>query len=151
MEWVDSNPLFYLVDVKYLEDIRIISAHDNMVAINNALAVDLTGQINSESINTRLIAAAGGQIPFAIGALMSKGGRSVTVLPSTIKDGAASRIVSMFDAGTTVTLHRNLADYVVTEFGIAKLRGKTLRERAQELVNISHPNFRDELTRELKN
>lgn len=149
MEWVNDNPLFYLVSVMYLEDIRVIAAHDNMVAINNALAVDLSGQITAESIGTRLLAIAGGQIAFAYGALMSKGGRSITVLPATA-GGTVSRIVPVLEAGTIVTLQRNTADYIVTEYGIAKLRGKTLRERAQEVIGIAHPDFRAELKREAK-
>lgn len=150
MQWVDSNPLFYLVDVVYLEDIRVIAAHDNMVAINNAIAIDLTGQISAESVGTRLLSVAGGQIPFACGALLSKGGRSITVLPSTAQRGSVSRIVPLFEAGTSVTLHRNLADYVVTEYGIAKLRGKTIGDRIRELINIAHPDFREQLSREAR-
>lgn len=150
MEWVDQNPLFYLVDVGYLEDIRVISANNNMVAINNALAVDLSGQISAESIGTRIVSAAGGQIAFVHGALMSKGGRSITVLPSTARGNTESRIVPTFEKGTTVTLHRNAADYVVTEYGIARLRGKTIRERAQELINIAHPDFREQLKKEAR-
>jgi len=148
MEWVDNNPLFWLVDVAYLEDIRVISAHDNMVVINNALMVDLTGQISAETIGTRQIAAAGGQIPFVFGAWLSKGGRSITVLPSTAQNGTVSRIVSTLPQGTVVTIPRNCADYIVTEYGIAHLRGKTRRQRAEELIAIAHPDFRSELKKE---
>lgn len=148
MEWANMNPLFLLVDVGYLEDIRIIAANDNMVAINNALAVDLSGQIAAESIGRRLLGQAGGQIPFAIGATMSNGGRSITCLPSTAKEGTVSRIVPFFPPGTLVTIHRNLADYVVTEYGMASLKGKSVRQRVDELINIAHPHFRQALRKE---
>jgi 4-hydroxybutyrate CoA-transferase len=150
MDWVHNNPLFLLVDVSYLWDIRVISAHDNMVAINNALSIDFTGQITAESVGYQIISAAGGQTVFAIGALLSKGGRSITVLPATAKDGTVSRIVPGLEAGTGITIPRNCADYVVTEFGMAHLRGKSLRKRAEELINIAHPDFRSELKKEAK-
>jgi len=148
LQWVNNNPTFHIVDIESLEDIRAIAAHDNMVAINNALMLDLTGQIASETIGTRLLAVAGGQLPFVIGAWLSKGGRSITVLPSTAQGGKTSRILPLLLEGTVVTIHRNFADYVVTEYGIAKLRGKTLRQRVEELIAIAHPDFRAELRKE---
>jgi len=148
MEWANNNPLFELVEFAYLEDIRVISAHDNMVAINNALAVDLSGQITAEAIGTRLRSTAGGQVPFVLGALLSKGGRSITVLPSTLGDGKLSRIMPLFPEGTVVTIQRGCADYVVTEYGIASLYGKSVRQRAQELIAIAHPDLRAELRRQ---
>ena len=148
MEWAANNPMFHLVDVGYLEDIRVIAAHDNMVAINNALAIDFTGQIAAESLGTRILSVAGGQIPFVFGALLSKGGRSITVLPSTARGGAVSRIMPMLPQGTGVTIQRNCADHIVTEYGIARLYGKTVRQRTQELIAIAHPDFRAELREE---
>ncbi len=145
MAWVTMNPLFMMVDVAYLEDIRVIAAHDNYVAINNSLMIDLSGQIASETIGPRVMSQAGGQIPFAVGATLSKGGRSLTCLPSTAQDGKISRIVPFLPEGTVVTVQRNLADYIITEYGIAHLKGKTLRQRAQELINVAHPDFRAEL------
>jgi len=145
MEWVTMNPLFMLVDVTYLEDIRVIAAHDNYVAINNALMIDLTGQICAETIGNRLMSQAGGQIPFVYGATLSKGGRAITCLPSTAQGGKISRIVPTVPPGTVVTIQRNLADNIITEYGIARLKGKTLRQRAQELINVAHPDFREEL------
>ncbi|MDP7240856.1 MAG: acetyl-CoA hydrolase/transferase C-terminal domain-containing protein, partial [Dehalococcoidia bacterium] len=145
MQWVVDNPLFHLVDVAYLEDIRVIAAHDNMVSINNTLMVDLYGQVCSEGIGQQILGIAGGQIMFVYGAWLSKGGRSIIVVPSTAKDGQVSRIVPYLPPGTPVTLQRNLADYIVTEHGIARLRGKTLRQRSDELVAIAHPDFRNEL------
>jgi 4-hydroxybutyrate CoA-transferase len=143
MEWANNNPLFELVDSDYLEDISVIAAHNNMVAINNALVMQLDGQISAESVGRRLLSAAGGQTAFVVGALMSKGGRSITVLPSTSR--GTSRIVSTFEPGTVVTIPRNLTDYVVTEYGIASLRGRSLKERSQELIAIAHPDFRADL------
>lgn len=150
MQWVNNNPLFWLVDVAYLEDIRVISAHDNMVVINNALTVDLTGQICAESIGTRQLSGAGGQIPFVFGAWLSKGGRAITVLPSTAKNGTVSRIVHILPPGTVVTIQRNCADYIVTEYGVAQLKGRTLRQRAEALIEVSHPDFRSELMAEAR-
>jgi 4-hydroxybutyrate CoA-transferase len=150
MQWINNNPLFYLVDLLWLEDIRIISQNDNMVAINNALAIDLTGQITAESLGTRLLSVAGGQIPFAFGALVSRGGRSITVLPSTAREGTVSRIMPHLPEGTAITLQRNIADLVVTEYGVAKLRNKTIRQRCEELISIAHPDFRAELKKEAR-
>ncbi len=150
MQWINNNPLFYLVDLLWLEDIRVISQNDNMVAINNALAIDLTGQITAESLGTRLLSVAGGQIPFAFGALVSKGGRSITVLPSTAREGTVSRIMPHLPEGTAITLQRNIADLVVTEYGVAKLRNKTIRQRCEELISIAHPDFRAELKKEAR-
>jgi 4-hydroxybutyrate CoA-transferase len=150
MDWVNGNPLFWLVDVGYLWDIRTISAHDRMLAINNALSVDLTGQIASENIGGRMFGSSGGQTAFAIGALLSKGGHSIIVLPSTAVNGSVSRIVAALPPGTAITVPRNCADIIVTEYGIASLRGKSLRRRAEELIEIAHPDFRSELAKEAK-
>jgi 4-hydroxybutyrate CoA-transferase len=150
MDWVNGNPLFWLVDVGYLWDIRTISAHDRMLAINNALSVDLTGQIASENIGGRMFGSSGGQTAFAIGALLSKGGHSIIVLPSTAVNGSVSRIVAALPPGTAITVPRNCADIIVTEYGIASLRGKSLRRRAEELIEIAHPDFRSELVKEAK-
>jgi 4-hydroxybutyrate CoA-transferase len=150
MQWANENPMFWLVDLDYLEDIRTIANHDNMVAINNALAIDLAGQITAESLGSQRLSATGGQFSFVVGALMSKGGRSVTVLPSTAQGGKISRIMPRLPEGTFTTIPHGLADYVVTEFGIAHLWGKSLRQRAEELISIAHPDFRAELRKEAK-
>jgi 4-hydroxybutyrate CoA-transferase len=151
MDWVNYNPLFWLVDVGFLWDVRNIANNESMVAINQALSIDLSGQISSESIGYRIVSGSGGQTAFAYGALLSRGGRSVTVLPSTTKDRKGhmiSRIVPAFEPGTAITVTRNSADHVVTEYGVARLRGKSLRKRAEELIAIAHPDFRAELRRE---
>jgi len=142
MDFINMNPIFELYGSDYVLDPRVIAAHDNMVAINAALAVDLTGQIAAESIGPTMVSGTGGQLAFAIGAAISKGGRNITVLPSTAREGRVSRIVPQLEPGTVVTVPRNLADVVVTEHGIGRLKGKTQRQRAEELISIAHPDFR---------
>jgi len=128
-----------------------VSTQDNMVAINNGLQVDLTGQICSETqFGPRMINGPGGQIEFHIGAFLSSGGRAVTLLRSTAFEGAISTIVPQLDLGSLVTVQRHYADHVVTEYGIARLIGKSHRERAEALINIAHPDFREELRKEAK-
>ena len=140
--------MFELYPQDYILDIRNIAANDNYVAINSCLSVDLTGQIASESMGPRMYSGSGGQPDLAIGAMRSKGGRSITMLRSTSHDGKISRITPFLEPGTIVTVPRNFADYIVTEYGIASLHGKTQRERAQELIAIAHPDFRGELKKE---
>jgi len=139
------NPLFHAAPIEWVNDPRTIASNDNMVAINSALSVDLTGQITAEAIDHRVYSGTGGQTCYAIGALLSRGGRFISVLPSTTSNGKLSRIVPMFNPGTAVTVPRNFADYVVTEHGIARLMGKTLRQRVGELIAVAHPDFRPEL------
>jgi len=148
MDFINGNPLFEVYSSPYILDPRIIAANDNVVAINSAIAVDLTGQIAAESIGPVMTSGSGGQISFAIGAYLSKGGRSIVAVTSTTKGGAISRIVPMLERGTVVSTPRTLADIVVTEHGIARLKGKTQRERALELIGIAHPDFRAELKKE---
>ena len=148
-DFVDRNPLFELYPIEYTDDPKLIAAHDNMVAINNALAVDLTGQVTAESIGIDLYSIAGGQPAFALGAILSLGGKSITALFSTAQAGdkIVSSIMSILPAGTAVTVPRTIVDYVVTEHGIAQLRGKTLKHRVLEMIAIAHPDFRAELRR----
>lgn len=148
MDFINMNPTFLLYASEYVLDPRIISAHDNMVAVNAALAVDLTGQIAAESVGPVQFSGTGGQLAFAIGASLSRGGRAVTVLPSTAKGGKLSRIVPSLQPGTVVTVPRTLADVIITEYGVARLKGKTQRQRAEELIAIAHPDFRTELRNE---
>jgi 4-hydroxybutyrate CoA-transferase len=147
MKFVDGNPMFELYDADYVLDPRIISANDKFVGINSAVSVDLTGQIDAESIGPVIMSGPGGQLTFAVGAQLSKGGRFITTLPSTAGHGKVSRIVPVFPEGSMVTVPRTLSDIVVSEYGIALLRGKTHRERALELIAIAHPDFRAELKR----
>jgi len=150
MEYINMNPIFEVYESKYVLDPKIIGANDNIDCINSALAVDLTGQIAAESIGPMMVSGTGGQLAFAIGANMSKGGRYIVTLRSTAKGGTVSRITHQFDPGTIVSIPRVLADYVVTEYGIAHLKGKTQRQRAHALIDIAHPDFRADLKKEAK-
>jgi len=146
--YMDGNSVFEVYDQEYVININTIAQNDNMVAINSALAVDLTGQVASESIGHRMFTGAGGQPDFCIGALMSKGGRSIMMVPSKDRTGEITRITPAFDPGTVVTVPRHYADFVVSEYGVASLMDKSQRERAQELIAIAAPEFRAELKRE---
>jgi len=149
--FADENPLIEIYDSEYVVNIKTISAHENMVAVNNVLSVDLTGQINSETLfGGRQWSGPGGQPETHMGALLSRGGRAISLLHSTALDGSVSRIVPRFEEGSAVTIPRHFADYVVTEYGIARLLGKPWRERAEELISIAHPDFRAELRKEAK-
>jgi 4-hydroxybutyrate CoA-transferase len=150
MRLIDGNPVFELYDFGYTDDVRLLFQQDNLVAVNNALLVDLTGQIASESIGYKIWTGVGGQTAFMIAAQYSRGGRSIIVLPSShVIDGErVTRIVPLLPEGTLVTVPRTLVDYVVTEHGIASLRGKTVRERIGELIAVAHPDFRGELKTE---
>jgi len=150
LDFIDNNPMFELYPQEYVLDIRNVAANDNMVNILSALSIDFTGQIASESIGHRMYSGSGGQPEMAIGAMLSKGGRSIIVLRATTSDGKASRIVPSLEPGTIVTVPRNFADYVVTEYGIASLHGKTQRERALELIAIAHPDFRAGLKKQVQ-
>lgn len=151
ISFIDGNQNFEVRDMSYVNDIKVIASHDNMTAINSALAVDLTGQIAADSLGTRMLGGAGGQVDFVIGAMLSKGGRSITALHSTASNGTISRIVPTLENGTLVSIPRIFCDFVVTEYGIAKLWGKSQRERAAELIAIAHPDFRAELQRKAEN
>ena len=146
IDFAHNNPAIELLSSDYVVNARTISQHDNMISINNALSVDLTGQINAESVfGARQISGTGGQLDFQLGAIMSNGGRALTLLWSTALDGAVSRIVPQLEERSVVTVPRTFADTIVTEYGVARLLGKSIRERAQELINVAHPNFRPEL------
>jgi 4-hydroxybutyrate CoA-transferase len=150
MDFVNMNPVFELRSAEYCLDARVIAQHDNMVTINSAVSVDYAGQIAAESIGPRVISGAGGQTSFAIGSFFSNGGRFITVMSSTAGSGdnRISRITPLLAEGTIVTVPRTISDYVVTEYGIAHIKGKTQRQRALELIGIAHPDFRAELKKE---
>ena len=139
------NPALRLRPVNYTHHHGVLSSIQRMHAINSALEVDLTGQVNAEMLGSRYVGAIGGQVDFVRGATCSKGGRAITVLPSTASQGRISRIVASLPSGV-VTTARSDADTFVTEWGIAELRGRSLAERARRMIAIAHPNFRDELT-----
>ena len=144
-EFVDNNPIFEFRPTAYTNDPGLIARNDNMVAINSAIQVDLTGQVCSDSIGNQFYSGIGGQVDFLRGASRSKGGKPIIAISSTAKDGTISRIVPMLDPGAGVVTSRGLVRYVVTEFGVAYLHGKSIRERAKALIEIAHPKFREEL------
>ena len=144
-DYVDNNPIFEFHPTAYTNDPALIARNDHMVAINSALQVDITGQVCSDSIGTYFYSGIGGQVDFLRGASRSKGGKAIIALSSTAKNGTISRITPMLAPGAGVVTSRGLIRYVVTEYGVAYLHGKSIRERAQALIEIAHPKFRDEL------
>lgn len=147
-DFIDDNPAVEMHPFDYVNDPMVIMKNDNMVSINSCLQVDLLGQVVSDTMGLKQFSGVGGQLDFVRGARMSKGGRSIMAMPSTAARGKVSRIVSLITEGSAITTTRNDVDYIITEFGVAQLRGKTLRQRAKELIMIAHPDFRDELKAE---
>jgi acyl-CoA hydrolase/ribosomal protein S18 acetylase RimI-like enzyme len=142
---VDGDPRFEFHGSDYVNDPFVIARNDRMASVNSALSVDLTGQVCADSIGPRFYSGFGGQVDFIRGAARSRGGKSVIALPSTAKDGAVSRIAPTLAAGAGVVTTRADVDFVVTEWGIASLKGRSVRERALSLIAIAHPKFRPEL------
>ena len=146
-DFIDNNPMFEFHRTAYCNDPVIIARNDRMVAINSALQVDLTGQVCADSLGTKPYSGFGGQLDFIRGASRSHGGIPIIALPSTAMGGAVSRIVPVLEPGAGVVTSRADVHYVVTEHGIAYLHGKTLRERAEALIAIADPKFRNECVR----
>ncbi len=152
-EWVNDNPMIEMHPTEYVNDPFIIAQNDRMVAVNSAIEVDLTGQICADSIGPKLYSGVGGQLDFVYGASRSKGGVPIIALPSvaTLRDGTQlSKITAMLKPGAGVVTSRNHVRFVVTEHGIADLYGKTIRQRAQALINVAHPQFREDLAKTAK-
>ena len=150
-DWVDDNPLIELHRTEYINDPFVIAQNDRMVAVNSAIEVDLTGQVCADSIGPKLYSGVGGQLDFVYGASRSKGGVPIIALPSTntMRDGTViSKIVLMLKNGAGVVTTRNHVRFIVTEHGVADLYGKTIRQRAQALIKVAAPQFRDELTKQ---
>lgn len=147
---IDDNPAFVMLPVDQVNDPAIIAQHPNFISVNAALEVDFFGQVCAESIGTRHVSGSGGQVDYVRGAVRSKGGKSFIAFPSTAKGGTISRIRPTLTPGSIVTTSKNDVDCIVTEYGIARLRGKTLSERAKALIAIAHPDFREELRREAR-
>ncbi len=145
-DYVNNNDRVKLYPVDYVNHPTVIMQNEKMISINSCIEVDIMGQVVSDTIGVRQFSGVGGQIDFVRGASMSKGGKSIIAFPSTASGGKRSRIVPFIAHGAAVTTSRNDVDYIVTEFGIAHLKGKTLRQRAQALIAIAHPDFRAELT-----
>jgi acetyl-CoA hydrolase len=149
-DFVDDNPIVELHPTEYVNDPFVISRNERMVSINSAIEVDLTGQVCADSIGSRPYSGVGGAMDFGYGAARSRGGRPIVALPSTVtlKDGKRlSRIVALLKPGAGVTTSRNHVHYIVTEFGTAYLYGKTIRQRARALIEVAHPEYREELER----
>ncbi len=146
-DFVHDNVLVNMESSAFVHDPSVIAQIDRFVAVNSALEIDLTGQVTAESLGPRQVAGIGGQFDFVLGASRSRGGVSVIAMPSTGRDGTVSRIVTRLSAGAAVTTPRYLTDRVVTEFGVAELRGKGDRARAAALIAVAHPRFREELER----
>lgn len=149
-EYLDDNPAVEFRSIEYTNNPLNIARHENMVAINTGLEIDLTGQATAESIGTMFYSGIGGQADFMRGAVLAKNGRTILVLPSTTNDGKISKIVPFLKEGAGTSLIRGDIHYVVTEYGIAYLHGKNIRDRSLELIAIAHPKFRPELIREAK-
>lgn len=149
-DFIDDNPGIAILPVDYVNDPNVICKNDNMISINAAVEVDLMGQVCAESIGTRHLSGTGGQVDFVRGACQSKGGKSFIAFTSTAKNGTVSKIQPTLTPGAVVTTSKNDVDYIVTEYGIAQLRGLPLSKRVANLIAIAHPDFRDELTFEAK-
>ena len=149
-DYIDDNPAIEILPVDYVNDPAVICKNDNMISINAALEVDFFGQVCAESVGTKHMSGSGGQIDYVRGACQSKGGKSFIAFTSTAKGGTISKIKPILTPGAICTTSKNDVDYIVTEYGIAHLRGRSLGERTKQLIAIAHPDFRDELTFEAK-
>lgn len=147
-DFVDDNPMIEMRPVDYTNDTSVIRRFRRMVAINSALSIDLTGQVSADSIGTRFYSGVGGQMDFMRGAALAAEGRAIIALPSVAAGGSISRIVPVLAEGAGVVTSRAHVRTVVTEYGVAELFGRSVRERAAALIAIAHPDFRDELARE---
>jgi acyl-CoA hydrolase/GNAT superfamily N-acetyltransferase len=147
-DFINDNPLFSFRPTEYVNDSNIIGKQSRMVSINLALEVDLTGQVCSDSVGGKFFSGIGGQVDFNRGAARSDGGRAIIVMPATSESGTESRIVNTLEPGSGVVISRGTVHYVVTEYGVAYLHGKSVQERVMALISIAHPNFREQLFRE---
>ncbi len=144
-DFVDDNPAVELYPVDYVNNPAVIMQNENIVSINSCIQIDLMGQVVSETIGLKQFSGVGGQVDYVRGASMAKGGKSIIAIPSTASKGTLSRIVPFIDEGSAVTTTRNDVHFIVTEFGIAELKGKTLKQRAEALIGVAHPDFREDL------
>ncbi len=149
-DFLDENPGVEFLPVDEVNDPRNIATEERFVSINSSVEVDLLGQCASETVNGRYWSSSGGQADFASGAMFSPGGKAFVVLPSTAVDGTVSRIRATLTPGSVVTTLKNTVDHIVTEYGIADMRGRSISQRAASLIAIAHPDFRDELSRQAR-
>jgi acyl-CoA hydrolase len=149
-DWADDNPMVEMRPADYTNDTAVIRRFRKMVAINSAIEIDLTGQVCADSIGTRMYSGVGGQMDFVRGAALAEEGRAIIALSSTAAGGSVSRIVPYLSKGAGVVTTRAHVETVVTEWGIAEMHGRSIRERARQLIDISDPRFRDELETEAR-
>ncbi|MBU3190947.1 4-hydroxybutyrate CoA-transferase [Clostridium bowmanii] len=149
-DFVNNNPMVEMYPVDYVNDPTVIMKNSKMISINSCVQVDLMGQVASESVGLKQISGVGGQVDFVRGSNMCEDGKSIMAMASTAAKGTISKIVPLLAEGSAVTTGRNDVNYVVTEYGIAQLKGKSLKDRARALINIAHPNFKNELIREFQ-
>ncbi|MDN4753129.1 acetyl-CoA hydrolase/transferase C-terminal domain-containing protein [Porphyromonadaceae bacterium W3.11] len=149
-DWLDDNDEFEQYPVDYVNNPYVIGQNPNMISINSCVEIDLFGQVCSEKIGGKLFSGSGGQFDYVRGVRLSKGGKSIIATQSTAKGGTVSRIQSLLSKGNVVTTMRNDVDYIVTEYGVAKLLGNTEAERAKQLISVAHPNFREGLEEEAR-
>lgn len=149
-DYINDNPAIMILPVDYVNDPNVICRNDSMISINAAIEVDLWGQVCAESVGTKHMSGSGGQVDYVRGACQSRGGKSFIAFASTAKGGTISKICPSLAPGAVVTTSKNDVDYVVTEYGLAHLRGRSLGERAKQLIAIAHPDFRDGLTFEAR-
>ena len=140
--YINNNPAVEMYPINYVNDAYVISQNDNVVSINSCLQIDLMGQVVADTMGLSQISAVGGQVDFVRGAALSKNGRSIIAMTSTAKNDTISKIVPVITDRSAITTTRNDVNMVVTEFGVAHLKGRTMRERAKELIKIAHPKFR---------
>lgn len=149
-EYLNDNVGINFYPVNYVNDPRIIGAHDNFISINSCLEIDLFGQVCSETLGYKIFSGVGGQVDFIRGASISKGGKSIIAMYSTARNHTVSKIKPILTEGSVVTTTRNEVDYIVTEYGVARLKGKSISQRAKALIDIAHPKYREELLFEAK-
>ncbi len=149
-DYINDNPAVEMYPIDYVNNPYVISQNDNVVSVNSCIQVDLMGQVVSDTIGLSQFSAVGGQVDFVRGAALSKNGRSIIAMPSTAKNNTVSKIVPIIEDKSAITTTRNDVNCIVTEYGIAFLKGKTLKERAKALIRIAHPNFRDWLSDEFE-
>jgi acyl-CoA hydrolase len=148
--FVDDNPQVRFLDIEFVNNPVIIAKNPQVTSINSALQIDLTGQVCADSMGHKIYSGVGGQVDFVLGSTFSEQGKSIIALPSTARKGTLSRLVPALERGAGVVTTRALVDYVVTEYGIAELRGRSIAERARDLINIAHPDFREGLACEAR-
>lgn len=148
--FVDDNPEVTFLDIEFVNNPVVIAKNPQVTSINSAIQIDLTGQVCADSMGHKIYSGVGGQVDFVLGATFSDHGKSIIALPSTARKGTLSRLVPALERGAGVVTTRALVDYVVTEYGIAELRGRSIAERARDLINIAHPDFRESLAREAR-